>query len=46
MATPVRIGIIGDFNPENPTDIATNNGIQHAAEALGTSFESDWIATD
>jgi CTP synthase (UTP-ammonia lyase) len=41
-----RIGIIGDFNPENPTHIFTNNGIQHAAEALGAPIEAVWLATD
>jgi CTP synthase (UTP-ammonia lyase) len=41
-----RIGIIGDFNPENPTHIFTNNAIQHAAEALGTPIEAVWLPTD
>jgi CTP synthase (UTP-ammonia lyase) len=45
MAT-TRIGIIGDFNPENRTHIFTNNGIQHAAEVLGTPIESVWLPTD
>ncbi len=46
MATPTRIGIIGDFNPGNPTHIATNNGIQHAAEELGKPIEAIWLPTD
>jgi CTP synthase (UTP-ammonia lyase) len=41
-----RIGIIGDFNPENSTHIFTNNGIQHAADALGTPIEAIWLPTD
>lgn len=44
--TTTRIGIIGDFNPQNITHIATNDGIQHAAEVLGKSFESIWLPTD
>ncbi len=44
MAT--RIGIIGDYNPGNPTHIATTNGIQHAAEALGEPIEAVWLPTD
>ncbi len=44
MAT--RIGIIGDYNPANPTHIATTNGIQHAAEALGEPIEAVWLPTD
>ena len=42
----IRIGIIGDFNAENPTHIATNDGIQHAAEALGHCIEAVWLPTD
>ncbi len=44
--TTTRIGIIGDFNPENPTHIFTNNGIQHAAEVLGKPIEAVWLPTD
>jgi CTP synthase (UTP-ammonia lyase) len=40
------IGIIGDFNPENPTHLFTNKGIQHAAETLGKPIEALWLATD
>jgi CTP synthase (UTP-ammonia lyase) len=45
MANPLRIGIIGDFNPENPTHHATNQGLEHAAEALDRPFESVWLPT-
>ncbi|HWF46605.1 MAG TPA: hypothetical protein VG168_06350 [Bryobacteraceae bacterium] len=41
-----RIGIIGDFNPENATHVSTNEGIQHAAEILGKLVESVWLPTD
>jgi CTP synthase (UTP-ammonia lyase) len=41
-----RIGIIGDFNPENSTHIFTNNAIQHAAKALGKPIEAVWLPTD
>ena len=46
MGNTTRIGIIGDFNKYNPTHIATSNGIQHAAEALGKPFDAIWLATD
>ena len=46
MAVATRIGIIGDFNPNNPTHTATNDGIQHAAEALGRPIEATWLPTD
>lgn len=41
-----RIGIIGDFNPDNPTHIYTGDAIQHAAEALGTPIQAVWLPTD
>jgi CTP synthase (UTP-ammonia lyase) len=47
MATLTRIGILVDFNAGNPTHIATNDGIQHAAESLGErSLETVWLPTD
>jgi len=46
VADTTRIGIIGDYNPENPTHVATNNGIQHACEVLGKPVEAVWLATD
>ncbi len=46
MATLTRIGIIGDFNPENPTHVATNAGIQHAADALRKPISSLWLPTN
>lgn len=42
----MKIGVIGDFNPSNPTHIATNNGIRHAADALETPVEIVWLPTD
>ena len=44
--TITRIGIIGDFSADNPTHIATNNGLQHASEALGKPVEVIWLPTD
>lgn len=46
MAVAVRIGIIGDFNANNPTHIATNSGLQHAAGVLGVTAEAKWLPTD
>ena len=42
----IRIGIIGDFKPENATHLATNDGIQHAAEVLQKPIEAVWLPTD
>jgi CTP synthase (UTP-ammonia lyase) len=41
----VRIGILGDFNPEFRSHHATNDALQHAATKLKCKVESEWIAT-
>lgn len=41
-----RIGIIGDFNPEYPLHLATNGALEHAADSLGVTIHSKWLATD
>jgi len=44
-AKPIRIGILGDFNPEYHSHLATNTSLQHAARALGWQVESAWVPT-
>jgi CTP synthase (UTP-ammonia lyase) len=41
----VRIGILGDFNPEFRSHHATNDALQHAAAKLNQRVESEWIPT-
>jgi CTP synthase (UTP-ammonia lyase) len=41
----VRIGILGDFNPEFPSHHATNHALQHAASKVELKVESEWIPT-
>ncbi len=41
----VRIGIVGDFNPDFHTHHATNACLQHAARRLQMSVESEWVPT-
>jgi CTP synthase (UTP-ammonia lyase) len=41
----IRIGILGDFNPEYRSHHATNSSLEHAAKALGRAVEFDWIPT-
>lgn len=43
--TTIRIGIIGDHDPENPTHRATDDAIRHASDAMGMSYRADWIPT-
>ena len=45
MENAVRIGILGDFNPEFPSHQATANSLQHAAHKLDLKVESEWIPT-
>ncbi len=45
MSDPVRIGILGDFNPEFRSHHATNDALQHAARKLGMEVQSEWIPT-
>lgn len=45
MTEPVRIGILGDFNPAFRSHHATNDSLQHAAQKLGYPVESEWLPT-
>ncbi len=45
MTDAVRIGILGDFNPEFRSHHATNDAIQHAATKLQIKVESEWVST-
>lgn len=41
----VRIGILGDFNPEFRSHHATNDALQHSAHKLQIKVESEWLPT-
>ncbi len=41
----IRIGILGDFNPEFHSHLATNAALQHAARSLSMCVESCWLPT-
>ena len=45
MSKAVRIGILGDFNPQFPSHHATTAALQHAARKLDVELESQWIST-
>jgi CTP synthase (UTP-ammonia lyase) len=45
VADTVRIGILGDFNPEFRSHHATNEALQHAAAKLDVTVESQWLPT-
>ena len=43
---PIRIGIMGEFNPEFPSHVTIGTSLQqHAGRALGVEVESHWLAT-
>ncbi len=41
----VKIGIIGDYNPNLFSHPATNAAIEHTASYLNISVDFDWIST-
>jgi len=43
--TAVRIGILGDFNPDFRSHHAINHSLDHAANNLGLPIESEWLPT-
>jgi CTP synthase (UTP-ammonia lyase) len=45
MSSSVKIGIIGDFNPEYRSHRAINDSIGHAAPGLEIQTEFRWVAT-
>src|SRR6266536_1192517 len=45
VSDPVRIGILGDFNPDYRSHHATNECLQHAAHKLNLEIQSEWLPT-
>ena len=45
MNDPLRVGIIGDFDPHLRSHIATNEAVSHAASALSVPVECTWLPT-
>jgi CTP synthase (UTP-ammonia lyase) len=45
VSNAVRIGILGDFNPQFRSHPATTDSLQHAARKLDIKVESEWIPT-
>lgn len=45
MSDPVRIGILGDYDPKSPTLPAVEKSLQHAAAQLNLPVEGHWLAT-
>jgi CTP synthase (UTP-ammonia lyase) len=45
VADAVRIGILGDFDPESPTLPAIERSLQHSASQLRIQVEAKWVPT-
>jgi CTP synthase (UTP-ammonia lyase) len=45
VSNAVRIGILGDFNPDFRSHHATSDSLQHAARKLEIAVHSEWIPT-
>ena len=41
----IRIGIIGDFNPNFRPHLATNKALEHAAERMSANIKIGWLPT-
>ncbi|MBI3979051.1 MAG: hypothetical protein HY331_12780 [Chloroflexi bacterium] len=46
MTRTIRIGIIGDFNTQSRSHLATNAALHHAAQSLAAGAEIRWLPTD
>jgi CTP synthase (UTP-ammonia lyase) len=40
------IAVIGDFKPDNPSHLATNEAIRHCSEAAKLNTRAEWIGTE
>jgi len=45
MDQKIKIGIIGEFHPDRPSHNATNQALNHAAEALSINLDITWLRT-
>jgi CTP synthase (UTP-ammonia lyase) len=45
MGGPVKIGIIGDLRVDNPSRVATDAALNHAASALSAAVDISWVPT-
>ena len=46
MSKPLRVAIIGDFDPSFSPHPATDDALEHAAAGLGVELDRRWFATE
>ena len=42
----MRLAVIGDYDPANPTHVATEAAIRHAGQEMGVSVTVRWLSTE
>jgi CTP synthase (UTP-ammonia lyase) len=42
----MRVAVIGDYNPDFHSHVATNAALQHAGAHLGINVETQWVPTE
>ena len=45
MSHPIRVGIIGDHDPQRLSHVATIDALDHAAQVLALPLEIEWMPT-
>lgn len=45
MYQAIKVGIIGDYNPDLRFHSATNEALRHAAKALSLALDFKWLPT-
>jgi CTP synthase (UTP-ammonia lyase) len=45
MTQTIRVGIIGDFDPQSKYHLATNEALRHAGAAAGAEVDVAWLPT-
>ncbi len=45
MTPAIKIGIVGDFDPQKESHRATNAALSHAAESLKFPISIEWLPT-
>jgi CTP synthase (UTP-ammonia lyase) len=46
MNQTIKVGIIGDFNPDLQFHTATNEALKHAATSLSLALDFQWVPTE
>jgi len=46
MNEPLRVGVIGDYDPGSRYHVATDEALRHAGAARSVSVEPSWLPTE